>query len=169
LEEWRNAAGAIESGAVRESESLPGHYQAAKNNDYVASSQDVVSAMQTGSAQIADARSLGRFRGELPEPRDGLRSGAIPGSLCIPFTSIVDPENFTKFKPLQEINRVFKDNGIVYGSKVVLTCGSGVTASILHFGLHLMGMELKFIPVYDGSWTEWGDPARTDLPVMGPE
>jgi thiosulfate/3-mercaptopyruvate sulfurtransferase len=150
-------------------ESSSGNYRATKNCEYVSSSKDVVAAMTSGRAQIADARSLGRFRGELPEPREGLRGGAIPGSLCIPFTAIVDPDNYTKFKSLHEMNRVFKDSGLVYGTKVILTCGSGVTASILHFGLHLMGMELQSIPVYDGSWTEWGDPARTDLPVMGPQ
>ncbi|PSJ19211.1 3-mercaptopyruvate sulfurtransferase, partial [Halomonas sp. ND22Bw] len=37
------------------------------------------------------------------------------------------------------------------------TCGSGITASVLAFGAHLLGHDAS---VYDGSWTEWGaDPA----------
>lgn len=173
LEEWKAAGGAVESGPVTASadeSSRPGTtYQGVKNSSHVANSDDVVTAMKTGSAQIADARSMARFLGEVDEPRAGLRRGAIPGSLCIPFTSIVDPDNYTKFRSLKEMHQVFKDNGIIYGSKTILTCGSGVTASTLHFGLHLMGMDLDRIPVYDGSWTEWGDVTRNDLPVMGPE
>ena len=37
-----------------------------------------------GDAQIVDARSPDRFRGEVPEPRPGLRSGHIPGSKNVP-------------------------------------------------------------------------------------
>jgi thiosulfate/3-mercaptopyruvate sulfurtransferase len=35
----------------------------------------------------------------------------------------------------------------------VLTCGSGITASTLAFGLHLLGKDAA---LYDGSWSEWG-------------
>ena len=48
------------------------------------------------------------------------------------------------------------------GAQVILTCGSGVTASILLFSLHMLGRDLKELKVYDGSWAEWG--ARNDLP-----
>jgi len=36
---------------------------------------------------------------------------------------------------------------------IVTTCGSGITASVLAFGLHLLGKDAA---VYDGSWSEWG-------------
>ena len=40
---------------------------------------------------------------------------------------------------------------------MTMTCGSGITASVLAFGAHLLGREAA---VYDGSWTEWGaDPS----------
>jgi len=51
--------------------------------------------------QIADARSLGRFKGTEPEPRAGLRSGHIPGSMSLPFGSIRD-EN-ANLKPLVDL------------------------------------------------------------------
>jgi thiosulfate/3-mercaptopyruvate sulfurtransferase len=44
---------------------------------------------------------------------------------------------------------------------VATTCGSGVTASVLALGLHLIGH--KKVAVYDGSWTEWA--GRSDTPV----
>jgi thiosulfate/3-mercaptopyruvate sulfurtransferase len=41
---------------------------------------------------------------------------------------------------------------------VVTTCGSGVTAAVLLFALHLLGKH--DVALYDGSWSEWGaDPA----------
>ena len=38
-------------------------------------------------------------------------------------------------------------------SKIICSCGSGVTACIIGFGLSLAGLENWSI--YDGSWTEW--------------
>jgi thiosulfate/3-mercaptopyruvate sulfurtransferase len=49
---------------------------------------------------------------------------------------------------------------------ITATCGSGVTASVLLFALHLIG-ECDFA-LYDGSWSEWGaDPATPK--AQGPE
>ena len=39
--------------------------------------------------QVVDARSLGRFKGVEPEPRPGLPSGHIPGSLSLPFPNVL--------------------------------------------------------------------------------
>ena len=57
---------------------------------FVASLEDVQAALASGSAQIVDARPADRFRGEAPEPRPGLRSGHMPGSLNVPFGEIVE-------------------------------------------------------------------------------
>ena len=55
----------------------------------VADAGDVARALDTGSAQVVDARPGERFRGEVPEPRPGLRSGHIPGSLSLPGASLL--------------------------------------------------------------------------------
>ena len=48
---------------------------------------------------------------------------------------------------------------------MVTTCGSGVTASVLLFAMHLLGKE--DVALYDGSWSEWG--ADPDTPkATGP-
>src|SRR5262245_25052379 len=63
----------------------------------VAGLAEVQMALNSGNAQVVDARPANRFRGEAPEPRPGVRSGHMPGSLNVPFTSIV--ENGTLVSP----------------------------------------------------------------------
>ena len=57
---------------------------------FVATLDEVRTALATGSAQVVDARPADRFRGEAPEPRPGLNSGHMPGSLNLPFVEIVE-------------------------------------------------------------------------------
>ena len=64
------------------------------------------------------------------------------------------------------VNSFFCFIGIIFGSRVVLTCGSGVSAAVLALGLDLLGMDFENAPIYDGSWSEWGDPARSELPKI---
>lgn len=158
---WKDNGGKVETELAKP---LEGAFTAKLNPNYVSSWQQVLSIVNNGSAQILDARSQARFLAQAPEPRVGLQGGHIPGSLCIPFTSILQLEDTTRFRTPNEIKNVFMDAGIILGSKVVFTCGSGVTASVLYFALHLLGIDMENLSVYDGSWTEWG--ARPDLPKI---
>ena len=162
LNAWKAAGGEVVCDAV-----VPPARTAFKSSLSSSShvnASEVLRVVNTGSAQIVDARSKGRFEGTAPEPRAGLEGGHMPGSLNLPFTMLVKEDDVTTFKSPQEIRDAFKDAGVVFGSKVVLTCGSGVSASVLALGLSLMGQELQSFPIYDGSWSEWG--ARSDLPKM---
>ena len=104
-------------------------------------------------AQIVDARSPGRFAGTEPEPREGLRSGHIPGSINIPYASLVKDGRFADDFDLK---------GLDLSRAIVTTCGSGITAAGLALALEARGA--KQVLVYDGSWTQWGDP-RSMTPV----
>lgn len=110
--------------------------------------------------QVIDARAASRFAGTAPEPRPGLRAGHIPGSINLPHDRLADPKTRTLL-PAAEIERRFRDAGVRRDQPVVTSCGSGVTACALAFGLHLIGWPDA--AVYDGSWSEWGLPGDTPV------
>lgn len=110
--------------------------------------------------QVLDARSPGRFDGSEPEARAGIRSGHIPGSSCVYFPRLTNPET-GEFLPADELKAAFEEGGVNLDRPAVGTCGSGVSACVLTLGLHLLGHESY--AVYDGSWTEWG--GHTDTPI----
>ncbi|RLN46136.1 hypothetical protein BBJ29_001924 [Phytophthora kernoviae] len=139
-------------------------YKAEPNETLVMSWEDVLAKIGS-ETQIVDARGAARFHAEEPEPRPGMRSGHIPGSVNVPFGKIVSSEDFSLFRDLPEIQSAFAEANVKMDetSPVITSCGSGVTACLLTFGLHLTGKPLEKAPVYDGSWSEWG--VRSDLPI----
>lgn len=99
---------------------------------------------------IIDARSTARFKGEVEEPRVGLRSGTIPSSLSLPYTNLFSGNVFKPAEELkQEFNKLVKPN-----DEIIFSCGSGITACVLALGATISGYEK--LSIYDGSWTEWG-------------
>lgn len=125
---------------------------------------DVLDNIDTKKRVMVDVRPLDRFDGSAPEPRPETRSGHMPDALNIPFTKLSDTET-KKMISVYGIESLVRKAGIKLGrDKVVTSCGSGVTACLLAFGMHLLGDET--VAVYDGSWSEWGtDPT---LPVINP-
>ncbi|WP_323784011.1 3-mercaptopyruvate sulfurtransferase [Thalassovita sp.] len=119
----------------------------------------VSSASKLGDYEIVDARSAERFRGDVDEPRAGLRRGHIPGSKNVPFTELLQSDG--TMKPRDAIRAVFDAANVDLGKPVITTCGTGVTAAILCLALERMGKTDHAL--YDGSWTEWG--AFPTLPV----
>ncbi len=115
---------------------------------------------ESREALVIDARPAGRFVGADPEPREGLRSGHMPGSVNLPIGNFIDPITKT-FLPADGLRAVLANLRIDPHQNLVTTCGSGVAASLITLGLHLLGNDS--VPVYDGSWSEWG--SRDDTPV----
>jgi thiosulfate/3-mercaptopyruvate sulfurtransferase len=110
--------------------------------------------------QVVDARSHGRFVGTEPEPRPGLRSGHIPGSVSLSYDRLFRGDDGTLL-PVDELRRAFEHSGVDVNRPVTATCGSGVSAAVLALGLSVLGRS--DVAVYDGSWTEWA--GRDDTPV----
>ncbi|MBT0586333.1 sulfurtransferase [Alteromonas oceanisediminis] len=114
-----------------------------------------------GSAnfKVIDARSQARFEGKAAEPRDGVRSGHIPGSINMPFTDVLSDGCL---KSATELKRLFERAGVKKHDQLIFSCGSGVTACVLALAAHVAGYTQ--ISVYDGSWTEWG--GDNTLPIQ---
>ena len=104
-----------------------------------------------GAEQVVDARSAARFTGEEPDPRPATHAGHIPGSKNLPQGQLFNADG--TWKTGDALARAFVDAGVDLDRPMVATCGSGITAAVLAFGAHLVGKEM---PIYDGSWSEWG-------------
>ncbi|KAK0610417.1 Rhodanese-like domain-containing protein [Bombardia bombarda] len=105
--------------------------------------------------QVLDARSHGRWAGTVPEPRAGLSSGHMPGSINIPFDAVLDPET-KAFLPTEKLKELFTKSGVDPTKPIISTCGTGVTACIIETALNEAGVgSPETRKVYDGSWTEW--------------
>ncbi len=148
LPRWLAEGRSVEKGpATRPAAQFTPHFDASR----VADIEQVAQISQDHSAQILDARAAARFRGEVPEPRPGLRSGHIPGALNLPFDAVV--ENGQIASPAK-VKAALESAGVDLSRPVVTSCGSGVTASVLWLALESIGKPPQAL--YDGSWTEWG-------------
>ncbi len=135
------------------------HMTVARQNHLVRDVTEVARAAKLGDHEIIDARAADRFRGEAPEPREGMRSGHIPGSKNVPFTSLLNADK--TMKDPDGIRAVLHTAGIDLKKPAITTCGSGVTAAVLSLALERIGKTDHSL--YDGSWSEWG--MYADLPI----
>jgi thiosulfate/3-mercaptopyruvate sulfurtransferase len=122
--------------------------------------ESVRTSLGAHDAQLIDARPAARFRGDVAEPRAGLRGGHMPGALSVPFAGLLNPDG--TMKAGDELRAAFQAAGVDLERPMVTTCGSGVSAAVLALALARLGRD--DVAVYDGSWTEWG--GRADTPIV---
>ncbi len=137
------------------------HFFAKFDQQLVRTFDQVKANMGNGSEQLVDARSEGRFKGQDPEPRPGLKGGHIPGSVNLPFQELLNTSHYMMMRPANELKAVLETAGIDPEKSVVSSCGSGVSAAPLVMALYLLGYPRAAI--YDGSWTEWA--SSDDAPI----
>ena len=130
------------------------NYKASEKKEMVRSKGEIVKNITLKKFKVVDARSLERFKGEVPEPRSNVRSGSIEGSSCLPFNQLVNKDDNT-FKSIHDLDQIFSKIINTEDNNIVFSCGSGVTASVLALAYSLINN--KYMPtIYDGSWSEYG-------------
>ena len=128
-------------------------YFAKENKHMIKIKSQIEKNIKKNEFKLLDARSKERFNGKIKEPRPGVRSGSIEGSICLPYSECIDPEN-NSFLNKKILDKKFISLGIT-GNNVVFSCGSSVTASVLGVAYSLINN--KYIPtIYIGSWSEYG-------------
>jgi thiosulfate/3-mercaptopyruvate sulfurtransferase len=133
---------------------LTGDFTARSNSDLICDSAWMIDNLSSRIAKVVDARSSGRFCGVEPEPRKGLKGGHIPESVNLPFDQVIRDG---KFLPKEELAGVIGKLELGDGP-LAFTCGSGVTACVIMLACELVLPNPK--RVYDGSWSEWGQPEK---------
>jgi len=138
------------------------HFTVWEDRKNVRTKADMLANLHSKAEQVVDARPAARFTGAEADPRPGIASGHIPGSVNLPHSALFNADG--TWKTGDALKAAFEGAGIDIDKPMVTTCGSGMTASVVAFGAHLLGKT--DVSLYDGSWAEWG--ADADAPkVMG--
>ena len=147
LNGWAALGQALETGPAQPGAAdVQRSVQRRRGGEYAASGTGVGHA----GANSRRARRAALYA-EAPEPRPGLHRGHIPGSINIPYGELLENG---RFKSLEALRQTFSDKGVDINGPIITSCGSGVTAAVLAFGLLSLGAPQ--VKLYDGAWSEWG-------------
>ncbi len=119
---------------------------------------EVLERAAGGKGSWVDVRSPEEFRGELLAPphlpqEQAQVPGHIPGAANVTWSKTVKEDG--TFKPAQEPEKLYSDEGITSDKDVITYCRIGERSSHSWFVLReLLGFDK--VRNYDGSWTEYG-------------
>lgn len=152
---WKKEGRPVETGMPK---ITPSDFKAKFDADLVADYERIEKTLNEHSAQVVNSRPAKRFAGEAPEPREGVASGHMPGSLNLPSDELVQDGALASN---EKIEAAVAKAGVDLSKPVITSCGSGVSASLLWLALNSIGKTPKAL--YDGSWSDWG--TREGAPV----
>lgn len=149
LAKWRAEDRPLERGRK---ERRTRHFTTYGSGRQVRSKADMLGNIDRDAEQVVDARPAERFEGAVPEPREGMGAGHIPGAVNLPVNWLFDTDG--TWKDEDALRAAFDRAGVDLDRPLVTSCGSGMTASAVLFAAHLLGKD--DVALYDGSWAEWG-------------
>ncbi|RUL82540.1 sulfurtransferase [Tautonia sociabilis] len=119
--------------------------------DRHATREEVLRAVEEGSAQVVDARSVAEYVGEQVRSKKG---GHVPTACHLEWATLVDEHG--RFLPEDAIRPRMKALGLEPGRPVITHCQSGGRASVDAFVLERLGLPAQN---YYLGWSDWGNAA----------
>ena len=139
-----------------------GEFKAVAAPERMATKDELLKSLSGDKLQIVDARSEGEFCGI--DAMKNKRAGAIPGAKQLEWIDLIEKDS-QRFRSPDELKTLFDAAGIKLDRPTATHCQSGGRASVMAYGLELMGA--KDVRNYYQSWSEWGN--ADDTPVVKPE
>lgn len=136
----------------------PGRFTARPSEQWIATADEVLAAIDAPGVKIVDARTADEIAGR--DLRNIRRGGAIPSSIPVYWEEAFDTETHL-LRPADELRQLYESRGITPDDEVIAYCQIGMRASHDLFVLHLIGYDR--LRNYYGAWEEWGN--RDDLPL----
>lgn len=151
FQKWMREKRATQSGIPSVA---PGRFDAQAAKGKVVDKAQILAGQ---APRVVDARASERFKGSVPEPREGMASGHIPGARSLPVSTLYDDNGCLKSD--SQLERLFEEAGVDPRGDFTASCGSGVTACSILFAARRLGGRGGLL--YDGSWSEWGADPKT--------
>lgn len=157
---WQAIDGPTETGEAKTPERS--QFAAEAVPQRLATKESVLQQLKIGSLQMVDSRSESEYCGL--DQRANQRSGSIPGAKHLEWSDLIDAET-ERFKSPEELRKLYESRGVDLDRPVATHCQSGGRASVMAFGLELMGADQ--VQNYYAGWSEWGKDRET--PVVKPQ
>lgn len=142
----------------------PVAFEATPSKGRLVTKDQVLKATTDHRFQIVDTRSDDEYCGI--DLKKNLRGGSIPGAKHLDWVNLIDPET-DRFKSPKDLDRLFDEAGIDLSQPTASHCQSGGRASVMVFGLELMGA--KNAKNYYPGWSEWGNLEDTPIEKVAPQ
>lgn len=151
LAAWKSGGREV---SAEKPELTKGSFKIQPNTALLADTDYVRESIDNEENIIIDCRSEVYFKGI--EATHGARAGKIPGSVNIPYGSLYEASDIGayEFKPMTEIEEIFKAKGLNKNQPIVLYCHIGMQLTVIYTTAKMLGF--KDIRMYDGSFNVWG-------------
>jgi thiosulfate/3-mercaptopyruvate sulfurtransferase len=155
LHAWANEGHPYDDAAVTPTVST---FELAHSDAPVADSAYIRARLGNAGVGLLDVRSAEEFSGV---KRYADRGGHIPGAVNLEWTLAMDQTRNLRFKPDEELERLFSRIGITPEREIITYCQSHHRSAHTYIVLRHLGYPR--VKGYPGSWSDWGN--NPDLPV----